>query len=566
MSRIAARADLRILRCTGRIIAWLETDLSFRRSLALALAWILTAWALVALGGAAFVNNYVLDFGFAVSEAWRLQQGQVPYLDWRTPLGPLYYALLAGAATIAPTLPEAVIWAGFLGTLFFIAPVLHLLRVGLPGGAALALALALWLMAAGPRNPDGLLGDASWLALYNGLCLPLLAAVLVATLFPAARPAPTQAGRNLDGLAFTVSLGVCTAALLLTKAPHGVFALAAIAAGIALRTDRRNLLLTGGALAGVLVCSLFIAFPNAAKAHLAQLVETARASDPVVRLLMKKELVFGLGATLLGASFVAVWLLEQYRKEDASLWPDVGALLTATGLAWSVAFQDHPATPVMAVVPLLLAWRAATSHRLPIGGTAGRFYRGAKATLLLLVPGLTLTWWTINGAASLPMAAVQARLTPPAWGDGMAHADGWRLPADPERMRPQAEMTPAEWQATLVAAANLLRTEGLANRRILVLDFANPLPWLLQAPPPRGTLAWMDPDRTLSVRDTLPLEAIVGDAEVLLSPKRPSHPRVLPVLSRHQGEALVATFPVVAETDLWRVRLRADANTPARAP
>lgn len=127
-------------------------------------------------------------------------------------------------------------------------------------------------------------------------------------------------------------------------------------------------------------------------------------------------------------------------------------------------------------------------------------------------------------------------------------------------------MTPAEWQATLVAAANLLRAEGLANRRILVLDFANPLPWLLQAPPPRGTLAWMDPDRTLSVRGALPLEAIVGDAEVLLSPKRPSHPRVLPVLSRHQGEALVATFPVVAETDLWRVRLRADANTPARAP
>ena len=293
-------------------------------------------------------------------------------------------------------------------------------------------------MAAGPRNPDGLLGDASWLALYNGLCLPLLAAVLVATLFPAARPVPTQAGRNLDGLTFTVSLGVCTAALLLAKAPHGVFALAAIAAGIALRTERRHLLLAGGALAGVLVCSLFIAFPNAAKAHLAQLVKTAKVSDPVVRLHMKKELVFGLGATLLGASFVAVWLLEQYRKEDASLWPDVGALLTATGLAWSAAFQDHSATPVMAVVPLLLAWSAATSHCLPIGGTAERFYRGAKATLLLLVPGLTLTWWTINGAASLPVAAVQARLTAP------PGETAWRTPTAGACRRIRSECGPRQ--------------------------------------------------------------------------------------------------------------------------
>lgn len=566
MSRPAARADLRILRRTGRALAWLESDPSFGRSLALALAWIAGAWALVALGGAAFVNNYVLDFGFAVGEAWRLQQGQIPYLDWRTPLGPLYYALLAGAAAVAPTLPEAVAWAGFLGATLLAAPTLRLLRVGLPGGAALALALALWLVAAGPRNPDGLLGDASWLALYNGLCLPLLAAVLVASLFPAARPTPAQAGRILDGLAFAVSLGLCAAALLLVKAPHGALALAAIAAGIALRADRRHLLLAGGAFAAATVCCLWIAFPDAAAAHLAQLAETARASDPVVRLLMKKELVFGVGATLLGAGFASIWLLEQYRKEDATLWPDVCAILAATGLAWAAAFQDHPATPVMAVVPLLLAWRAAGAHRLPIGGSAGRLYRGAKATLLLLVPGLALAWWTANGAASLPMAAAQARLTPPAWGEGMAHADGWRLPADPEGTRPQAEMTPAEWQATLVAAADLLRAEGLADRRILVLDFANPLPWLLQTPPPRGTLAWMDPDRTLPARGALPLAALVGDAEVLLSPKRPSHPRVLPVLSRLQGEALTEAFPVVAETDLWRVRLRAGADAPARAP
>lgn len=555
MSCPAARADLRILRRIQWILAWLGSDPSLGRSLGLAMGAVLATWALVALGGAVFVNNYVLDFGFAVGEAWRLTQGQIPYLDWRTPLGPLYYALLAGAAALAPSLPEAVVWAGFLGAALLMAPTLRLMRMGLPGGTALAIALALWLLAAGPRNPDGVMFDAAWLALYNGLCLPLLAAVLVAALFPAARPAPGHPGALIDAAA----VGICAAALLLTKAPHGTLAVAALAAGVLLRADRRGRLLIGllAALGGVGL--LAAAFPDAALAHLAQLAETARASDPLVRLLMKRELVFGLGAVLLGAGFAAVWLLEQYRKEDPRLWSDVAALLTAIALAWAAAFQDHSATPVMAVLPLLLAWRAASAHHLPMGGSAGRLYRGAKALLLLLVPGLALAWWTANSLASVPIAAIQARLAAPAWGPDAPHAAGWRMPADAEGMRPQAEMSPAEWQATLVAAAELLRAEGLAERRILVLDFANPIPWLLQAPPPRGTLAWMDPDRTLPTRGPMTLEAIVGDAEVLLSPKRLSHPRVLPVISRLQGDALREAFPVVAETDLWRVRVRGPA-------
>jgi hypothetical protein len=558
MSRPAARADLRILRRTGRILAFLESEIPFRRSLGLAAGVILLAWTLVALGGAAFVNNYVLDFGFAVGEAWRLDQEQIPYLDWRTPLGPLYYALIGLAARLAPSLPEAVVWAGFLAALLFAVPTLLLLRIGLPGGAALALLLALWLMAAGPRNPDGLLGDASWLALYNSLCLPLLAAVLVAALFPPARDLPAGTKAVLHGIGIAAALGACAAALLLTKAPHGVLALAGIAAGAALRPDRRRLLLAGGAAGVGIVAALAAAFPAAAAAHLAQLAETARASDLLVRLHMKKDLIYGVGAVLLGAGLAAVWLVEQYRKADPALWPDVAATLAATALVWGAAFQDHPATPVLAVLPPLLAWRAAMAYRLPIGGTAGRLYRGAKALLLLLVPGVALAWWTLNGAASLPMAVVQARLTPAAWGDGTPHAAGWRMPADPEDMRPQAEMTPAEWQATLVAAANLVRAEGLERRRILVLDFANPLPWLLQAPPPRGVLAWMDPDRTLPTRGPMTLDALVGDAEVLLVPKRPAHPRVLPVVARLQGEALTRTFPLRTETPLWRLRVRTD--------
>ena len=556
MSRRAARADLQILRRIGQILTWLDADPSFARSLIVALGSVFVTWTLVALGGGVFVNNYVLDFGFAIGEAWRLAQGQIPYLDWRTPLGPFYYALLAGAIALAPSLPEAVVWAGFLGAVLLMAPTLRLMRVGLPGGAALALALALWLLAVGPRNPDGLMDDAAWLALYNGLCLPLLAAVLIAALFPAVRPTSSLLAALLDAAA----ISICATVLLLTKAPHGALAVAALGVGALVRADRRGRLLLGllGALGSVGLLGAL--FPSAAIAHLAQLAETARASELPVRLAMKKELIFGLGAVLLGAGAVVIWLLEQYRKEDARRWPDVAALLTATVVAWAAAFQDHPATPVMAVLPLLLAWRAALAHLLPIGGSAGRFYRRTKAFLLLLVPGLALAWWTANGAASVPIAAVQARLASPAWGPDAPHAASWRLPADPKEMRPQAEMTPAEWQATLVAAVDLLRAQALADRRILTLDFTNPLPWLLQAPPPRGVLAWMDPGRTLPVYGTMPLEAIVGDAEVLLSPKRPSHPMVLPVIARMQGEALTKAFPVVAETDLWRVRVRAPSS------
>ena len=79
-------------------------------------------------------------------------------------------------------------------------------------------------------------------------------------------------------------------------------------------------------------------------------------------------------------------------------------------------------------------------------------------------------------------------------------------------------LPPQTVSAILGDGIDLLRREGLDQRRIANLNFSNPFPMALHAPSPRGVALWWDPDRTF-VKGKITAPMIVGDAEVVMQPK-----------------------------------------------
>ena len=65
---------------------------------------------------------------------------------------------------------------------------------------------------------------------------------------------------------------------------------------------------------------------------------------------------------------------------------------------------------------------------------------------------------------------------------------------------------------------DLLRRNGLTQRRIENLSFSNPFPFAFRAPSPRGVALWWDKDRTFTVDKLTPL-MVIGDADVIMVAK-----------------------------------------------
>ena len=87
-----------------------------------------------------------------------------------------------------------------------------------------------------------------------------------------------------------------------------------------------------------------------------------------------------------------------------------------------------------------------------------------------------------------------------------------------EALKWQHNLPPKTLSMILGDGFDLLRREGLTQRRVANLNFSNPFPVGLGAPSPRGVALWWDPDRTF-VKGKVTAEMIVGDADVVMEPK-----------------------------------------------
>ena len=102
----------------------------------------------------------------------------------------------------------------------------------------------------------------------------------------------------------------------------------------------------------------------------------------------------------------------------------------------------------------------------------------------------------------------------------------------------------------------LLRKHDLADKKIVVMDYANPFPFFLGSPYPAGQPIWMHAEATFSYQNHLPPETVFRDAEVILIPKQPLSQYCEGVLLNLYGGYLGSRYVEVAQDDGWAVYRR----------
>ncbi len=229
-----------------------------------------------------------------------------------------------------------------------------------------------------------------------------------------------------------------------------------------------------------------------------------------------------LGVLLAGLATLALWLAPRERLAVA------GILVVASGCAL-VSTQNFGAfSPPLVVLIMLLAQRVAATGRQsdrPLAGTV-LASTGVFAVLLASVPFIVTQFAGTVGHLALIRAEgviVDDGRTQPLH-DVMWYKqlfEPYDMPDDytvEDALKWRPNIPPKTLSLILGDGFDLLRHEGLTQRRIANLNFSNPFPVGLGAPSPRGVALWWDPDRTF-VKGKITADMIVGDADVVMVPK-----------------------------------------------
>jgi hypothetical protein len=114
------------------------------------------------------------------------------------------------------------------------------------------------------------------------------------------------------------------------------------------------------------------------------------------------------------------------------------------------------------------------------------------------------------------------------------------------------ELTQFEYIQTILEAEALLSKPGMTPGGITVLDQVNPMPFVMNWPPPRGGSMWLAP--TFPWRTA---ESTFAEVDYVLIPKFSTYRLVTLEAQRRYGAYLQAHFPVRSESRSWIMLRRA---------
>lgn len=554
--------DGHVLRKIALVGSFLQAELPFSRAFLYFVAFFAVAFAIALAAGRTYLSTNLLDYLFMVEQGWRLAQGQLPYRDFISPIGPVYYLLVGIVQHLAAGDAGAYRLTGFLAMLIFGPGLIWIAWRRLPGKLAVFVAAAFAMIPLTPRELDGWFFDFAFLALYNSLCWPLMATVILGSLFEARKG--NGLARLFDGLA----IGLAVFALLMLKLPHGVVAVGTVVIGYVLRPRNRLALAAAILFAGLLAGGSYLLAADLLTLYLRDFVNIGRANDLLYRLHGKLQIYLYHGTITLLLSVFAIWLLEKYRQYHPRKigYGDIAGAATILLVSYGNAINDHENTPATLPLLFVLTWLCALRANLPVAGKAGRNYHQAKASLIALPFLLWLGFSLTNDGLALLFNSGSAWLRP---------AAPW-LAAFPEQARlthglklPAGLMTDVggatsddpsqQWAPYLLAVQDGiadLKALGLDHARIYEVRFNSILPWLLQAPPPRGVLAWLDIKRTFSLTAHPPAESYLDDIEVLMVSKLAYDAPWSSYFRAIYGQVMDRDFEPVHETTYWQIYKR----------
>jgi hypothetical protein len=515
-------------------------ELGPSRSVALALwALVVAILGLHASAPVVLVSDMPMDIFVPLDAGWRSFHGQVPHIDFDTPVGRLYYDVYGLAMRLFGADARVILWVPALLAPLVGASVVAAASGRLPPVVGTAVAIYATIMAASPihLDRDGLVHLAS----YNRIGWGLVTAVLIAAAIP----------RVTGGVRASILDGVlCTAVLLVlfyVKITYFALGGAALLLAVAVVPgNRRWALASGVATWGVV--GLTFAISEVPWAYVDDIRGAAASFDPRWAQVsgsrapgldkLVADLIDNLWIVLL--TFGGLVAFSRAAGGDPVLEAEsnrvglAGAGVLVVALIVGVQSHDHhnPALVVGAVVPI-----AAFVRRSIHGPRRQRDARLALALvaglIAVLAPrvgrdgmGIVIHRMLASSgegqvtASDDPESPVSTlRFVAPSGLEGskIRFVLEGRVEADVYRELVTA-FDGADLGVLLRDGAARIREHGPKDARTLTMLFASPFPVVTGAPPPRGTLNWYHPSRTFGGDNPLVPEELLADVDVVLVP------------------------------------------------
>jgi hypothetical protein len=502
-------------------------------------------FVLLLASGGLVEARYGHDLFHLLDAAHRIRLGQVPHRDFYLPYGalePTILALVHGALARSPLalhIARALIGVPVALTAFGLA------RRRMSEPLALFYSAVVIATMAGQHQLSFPIQDLSHSAGYNRIGYALLALVLAEALPLAAGVSSSPRTTIVEAAVSGFALGLCL--FVKPTLPFIGALMVAFSFGLGPERPRRLTTIVAGALVAVvtggggLVRFAFGAmlgdYMFAADARSSSIRSTV-SGDIVLDMAHRTSVDLTIGRVLetivneapLVAIIVVLGALATGRPGARFLGSRRDAVLLA------VAFSG------LSLVTVLTSWQWGESALLPMlaiafGSLAMSSEHARLARVLAIVatvPFLAKALASVAYACAFPALHAEYLRPPHAFSEPSTR--GLMMVGSDSACRRSDYVTRIE------GGVAKLRELGLAHSNVLVLDFSNPFPYLLDAPPPRGAGVVWHAHSTVSETTFLPPDRMFADADAVLIPQCAEDPFAVNLLMAHYSAYLTAMY------------------------
>jgi hypothetical protein len=540
---------LRNLTATATNLINSESPKTSRICLTVLLVFVLLAAGLMVAMGATVTLLYPADVPAMLDGGWRIMNGQIPHVDFFTPMGPVTFLIVAFGMRLGGACVSSIAYANAVFLVVFSLWAWAVARTRVTAALSFLFSLYVGFMVAASSVYGHSFKGLGYSAMYNRYGVALTALVFLEAL-----GCPRHQFRPWSYVIQGVSTGLALAITFFLKLNFFGVAFLGIMAGAILAPQSRHrwIGLCAGALAVSLMMLAYLRFDVAAFYHNMSMAGRLRGvgflrnafgmlTDPAVF-----SSVF-LMATL--------WCIAPvpdgyYRSWMSPRWGQ-GLLVLFLVLAQALLSLTNTQPPLPTLFPvaslliLEAARRAVSQRQVADPETLMRGSPGWLATLLLalyfvasiLVPDMeSLPYSAFIRAVGARGVTVTENFSSLPMADMLA-------PRDPDYVR------------IVNDGCQLLQAHSRPSDRIVTMDLCNPFSFALQRVPPTGDAIYWN-QQTFSRNVHLDPKRVFDQASIVMVPKKPIESR-----PEHQPMDVYAGFidahyTLGAESTFWRLYQR----------
>jgi len=498
--------------------------------------------------GAPVQRAFPWDTPIMLDGGWRVFQGQIPYVDFHSPLGPVVFLVVALGMCLAGPCVGAIACGNAI--LFFIISVWAwgLSRNRMAPAERLLFVLYVGFMVAGTSVYGWRFIDTGYAAIFNRYGVAFTALILLEAFTPIGKPL----GR-WESLMGGVSSGTLLILLFFLKLNFfGIAALAIIAASGVMSYDRSRWI--GLGLGISLVAGLMLAYLRfdmvALKEGLALTIaaRSGRLWREAPMMLMNLPLAPICMLLILWwitpASDRANHARVGRKIQQAIL---VGYVLLAQYVLFCTCTQ--PMVPSLFPFAAILLLQARNKHEsdndgLRISGAVPATCAGTAWQASDLLAAYLIASVLLPDVASIIYSTGRDRSATPKFRFASASMADMIVTRHPQ------------YVAEVNDGFNLLRQHSNSSDRVFTLGFTNPFSFGLLRPSPKGDAVWWDANTTFAASAHPDPRKVFAEVAVVMVPKNAASDPTFTLLMQIYGRALAEHFAPLAESEYWKLYRR----------